>query len=115
MSKFPNKRIILVINMVEGTKIIAEIIISAVGVGVSVSKYVKAAVKKIDEYHGIRVLHHPMGTVIEADTIDQIFEVSKLAHEEIFRIGGKRVVTQIRIDDRRDKPREMEDKVKALE
>ena len=97
------------------TKIIAEIIVSAVGEGVSVSKFVKHAVKKIDSYPGIRVLHHPMGTVIEADTLDQVLEVARLAHEAIFEIGGKRVVTQLRIDDRRDKPRVMEDKVKALQ
>jgi len=98
----------------DDTKVIAELIISAVGMGVSVSKYVKAAVKKIDEFPGIRVLHHPMGTVIEADTVEQVLEVTRIAHEEIFKIGGNRVVTQLRIDDRRDKPRRMEDKVNAL-
>jgi len=98
----------------DDTKVIAELIISAVGMGVSVSKYVKAAVKKIDEFPGIRVLHHPMGTVIEADTVEQVLEVTRIAHEEIFKIGGSRVVTQLRIDDRRDKSRRMEDKVNAL-
>ncbi len=96
-------------------KIICEIICSAVGVGVSVSKYVKHAVRAIENYPGIRVMHHPMGTVFEADTMDQVMEVTKLAHEAIFDAGVQRVVTQIRIDDRRDKPRTMEDKVKAIE
>lgn len=96
-------------------KIIVEIICSPVGVGISVSKYVKAAVKAIEAYPGIRVMHHPMGTVFEADTMDQVLEVTKLAHEAIFEAGVQRVVTQVRIDDRRDKERTMEDKVKALE
>lgn len=96
------------------TKIICEIICSAVGMGTSVSKYVRHAIKAIEGYPGIRVMHHPMGTVFEADTMDQVMEVTKLAHEAIFTAGVERVVTQLRIDDRRDKNRSMEDKVKAI-
>ena len=95
-------------------KIVAELICSAVGVGVSVSSYIKIAVKAIESYPGIRVLHNPMGTVFELDTIDQVLEVTKLAHEALFDAGLERVVTQLRIDDRRDKPRSMEDKVLAI-
>ncbi len=95
-------------------KVIAEIVTSPVGEGVSLSKFVKEAIKEIDNYPGIRVLHHPMGTVIEADSVDQVMEVTKLAHEAIFRAGAKRVVTTLKIDDRRDKDRRMEDKVNAV-
>lgn len=95
-------------------KIIAEIICSPVGEGESVSKQVKSAVQAIHGYEGIRVMTHPMGTVFECDTIDQALEVTKIAHEAIFRDGAARVVTQLRIDDRRDKPRKMEDKVDAV-
>ena len=96
------------------TKIIAEISTFPVGVGTSLSKYVKQAVKVIDEFSGIRVVHHPMGTVIEANDLDTILEVVKLAHFAIVDTGAERILTQIRIDDRRDKPREMEDKIKAI-
>ena len=96
-------------------KVIAELVTSPVGEGTSLSKFVKEAIRKIDSFEGIRVLHHPMGTVIEADTIDQILEVTKLAHEAIFEAGARRVVTTLKIDDRRDKERKMEDKVKAIE
>ncbi|MHA2091700.1 MAG: MTH1187 family thiamine-binding protein [Candidatus Kariarchaeaceae archaeon] len=101
--------------MMEGTpKIIAELICSPVGVGVSVSEYVKEAVKAIENYPNIRFMHHPMGTVFEADTLDQVFEVTKIAHEAILSKGVKRVVTQLRIDDRKDKSRRMEDKTRAI-
>ncbi|MFX0013082.1 MAG: MTH1187 family thiamine-binding protein [Promethearchaeota archaeon] len=96
------------------TKIIAEITTYPIGEGSSLSKFVKEAVKEINNYKGIRVIHHPMGTVIETDSLDQVFDVTKLAHEAILRTGAKRVVTQLRIDDRRDKPRKMEDKVAAI-
>ncbi len=95
-------------------KVIAELVTSPVGEGTSLSKFVKEAIREIDSFEGIRVLHHPMGTVIEADTIDQILEVTKLAHEAIFKAGAKRVVTTLKIDDRRDKDRKMEDKVRAI-
>jgi uncharacterized protein (TIGR00106 family) len=95
-------------------KIIAELSTYPVGIGTSLSKYVKEAVKIIDEFPDIRVFHHPMGTVIEANEIEQIFEVTRLAHEAILSTGAQRVITQLKIDDRRDKDRKMEDKVAAV-
>ena len=96
------------------TKIIAELSTFPVGEGTSLSKFVKKAVQEIDQYSGIRVVHHPMGTVIEADTIDQVLEITKLAHEAIFKAGAQRVLTYLKIDDRKDKVRKMEDKVAAI-
>ncbi|MHA1770372.1 MAG: MTH1187 family thiamine-binding protein [Candidatus Thorarchaeota archaeon] len=95
-------------------KIIAELVIAPFGVGTSLSDYVRASVKVIDEFPGIRVQHTPMSSIVEADSIDQILEVTKAAHEAMFRAGAQRVSTLLRIDDRRDKPRTMEDKVRAI-
>jgi uncharacterized protein (TIGR00106 family) len=55
-----------------------------------------------------------MGTVIEADNLIQVFDVARLAHEAILNTGASRIVTQLRVDDRRDKERKMEDKVAAI-
>jgi uncharacterized protein (TIGR00106 family) len=96
------------------TKIIAEITTYPVGEGTSLSKFVKEAAREIDTYEGIRVLHHPMGTVIESDSLDVVLDVTKRAHEAILKTGALRIVTQLRIDDRRDKSRKMEDKVAAI-
>ncbi|MHA2246572.1 MAG: MTH1187 family thiamine-binding protein [Candidatus Hodarchaeales archaeon] len=96
------------------TKIIAEIVTFPVGEGTSLSKFVKEAAKEIDNFEGIRVIHHPMGTVIEAESLDQIFDVTKRAHEAILKTGASRVLTHLRIDDRKDKSRRMEDKVVAI-
>ncbi|MHA1968054.1 MAG: MTH1187 family thiamine-binding protein [Candidatus Hodarchaeales archaeon] len=97
-----------------GTKIIAELSTFPVGEGTSLSKFVKKAVQEIENYQGVRIEHHPMGTVIEADNIDQILEITKLAHEAIFSAGAQRVLTQLKIDDRKDKNRKMEDKLTAI-
>jgi uncharacterized protein (TIGR00106 family) len=96
------------------TKVIAEISTYPVGEGTSLSKFVKKAVKEIDDYPNIRVVHHPMGTVVEADNIDTVLEVTRRAHNAIVKTGASRIITQLKIDDRRDKPRKMEDKVAAI-
>ena len=94
--------------------IICEIICSPVGELTSVSEYVKAAIDAIREFKEVEVMTHPMGTVYEVDNLDKAFEIARSAHEAILMKGAKRVVTQLRIDDRRDKERTMNDKVKAV-
>ena len=101
-------------NESKTTKIIAELVVAPFGVGTSLSKYVKESVKVIDRFPGIRVQHTPMSSIIEADSLDQILEVTRNAHERMFKAGAQRVSTLLRIDDRRDKPRTMEDKTKAI-
>jgi uncharacterized protein (TIGR00106 family) len=98
----------------KSTKVIAELVIAPFGVGTSLSSYVKESVKEIDSFPEIRVQHTPMSSIIEADSVDQILEVTKAAHERMFDAGAERVSTLLRIDDRRDKGREMEDKVDAI-
>jgi uncharacterized protein (TIGR00106 family) len=98
----------------KSTKIVAELVIAPFKMGISLSKYVRQSVKVIDQYPGIRVQHTPMSSIIEADNIDQILDVTKDAHEKMFEAGAQRVSTLLRIDDRRDKPRRMEDKTKAI-
>ncbi len=55
-----------------------------------------------------------MNTLIEGDLKD-LFEVVQAIHELPFDKGLSRVCTNIRIDDRRDKSRNMNEKVKAVE
>ena len=93
--------------------IIAQLITFPIGEGTSLSKYVKEAVKAlIDE--GVKVTPGAMSTVIEAKTLDEIFKAAKIAHEAILKMGAKRVVTTISIDDRKDKEATAEGKLKAI-
>ena len=50
----------------------------------------------------------------EADSLDTILEAVKATHEALFAKGVLRVESILRIDDRRDKPRTMKDKVDAV-
>ncbi len=90
----------------------AEITIVPVGSGTSVSKFVAKAVE-IPKRRGLKYKVTPTSTVIEGE-LDELFEVLKEMHEAPFKEGVKRVVTVIKIDDRRDKPIDMEYKIKAV-
>lgn len=54
-----------------------------------------------------------MNTLIEGELAD-LFEVIQAIHELPFNKGLDRVCTNIRIDDRRDKQRKMNDKLDSV-
>jgi uncharacterized protein (TIGR00106 family) len=56
----------------------------------------------------------PMATVMEAARLSEILRAVEAAHESLFREGAKRVDFTLRVDDRKDKERCMEDKVTAV-
>ncbi|MGQ9708007.1 MAG: MTH1187 family thiamine-binding protein [bacterium] len=86
--------------------------ISVVPVGTnstSVSQFVRAALNVIKK-SGLNYELNPMGTCIEGDW-DQIFATIKEIHETLVRLGCARLITTIKIDDRRDKAQRMQEKV----
>ena len=94
--------------------ITAELEIVALGTGeTGMSKHISEAVKAI-EGTGIKYQLTPMGTVLEANSIDEIFGTVKAAHEALVKKGIKRIVTHITIDDRRDRPKGMVEKMEAV-
>ncbi|UUY78285.1 MTH1187 family thiamine-binding protein [Staphylococcus saprophyticus] len=83
----------------------------------SVSKYIAEIQTKLKEYKNQGKIDYqltPMNTLIEGDLKD-LFEVVQAIHELPFDKGLDRVCTNIRIDDRRDKSRKMNDKLKSVE
>jgi uncharacterized protein (TIGR00106 family) len=76
---------------------------------------VAAAVNTFKNTKGLDFEVTPMGTVLAANNLDTIFEAVRQAHEVVMAKGVKRVVSTLRIDDRRDKARTMDDKVKSVE
>ncbi len=91
----------------------AEITIVPVGVGASVSDYVAEALKIIERSR-LKYRITPTSTIIEGG-LDDLFKIMKEMHESPFKKGAPRVVTVIKIDDRRDKSITMEYKVKIVE
>jgi len=80
----------------------------------SVSKYVVEAVKTLKKYGNLRFQVTPMDTIIEGNDLGKILEAILEAHEAVFKAGAQRVITSIKIDDRRDKKETMDYKVKAV-
>ncbi|MCL6634644.1 MAG: MTH1187 family thiamine-binding protein [Peptococcaceae bacterium] len=80
----------------------------------SLSEYVAGCVKVLREAGGITYQLTPMATVIEGE-LERVLEVVRRMHEQPFVRGAGRVVTTIRIDDRRDRELTMAGKVAAVE
>ena len=91
----------------------AEFNIIPLGTGVSVSKFLIPALRELEK-RKVKYEITPMCTIFEARNMDETLNIVGAAHEAIFEADVKRVVTTIRIDDRRDKEGSMEEKVKAL-
>jgi uncharacterized protein (TIGR00106 family) len=79
----------------------------------AVSQYVARAVKVLGQEKDIRYEMTAMGTIIEGD-LDRILAVVKKMHEGTFGDGVDRVITTVKIDERRDKAQSMKDKVDSL-
>ena len=94
--------------------VVVELSVVPLGSGESVSRFVAEAVKEL-ERNGVKYQVTPMCTIFEASTIGEAFKIVEAAHEAVFKAGALRVITSVKVDDRRDKPRaSMEEKVKAL-
>lgn len=93
--------------------VIIELNITPIGKGTSISKFLTPALKKMDSL-GVKYSVTPMCTIFETKTVEKAFNIVKVVHESVFRKGVKRVLTNIKIDDRRDIERTMGEKVKSL-
>ncbi|HEY93101.1 MAG TPA: MTH1187 family thiamine-binding protein [Dehalococcoidia bacterium] len=79
----------------------------------SVSQYIAQAVKVIEGEKDIKYELTTMGTIIEGD-LEQVLTLVRKMHEAVFNAGIMRVVTTIKIDDRRDKPSSISSKMESL-
>ncbi|WP_323708922.1 MTH1187 family thiamine-binding protein [Mammaliicoccus sciuri] len=96
---------------------IVDVVVIPVGTeGPSVSEYI-ADIQIILEKHKkadtIDYQLTPMNTLIEGNLKD-LLEIIQEIHESPFNKGLDRVCTNIRIDDRRDKSRKMNDKLDSV-
>ncbi|MGB9936560.1 MAG: MTH1187 family thiamine-binding protein [Methanobacterium sp.] len=95
--------------------ITAELTVIPIGTGnTSISEYVAAAVSILEE-KGIKYEINGVGTLIETDDSQKLFDAVKAVHEAVFNEGAKRVSTHLKIDDRRDSEKTMQQKVESVE
>lgn len=92
--------------------ILVEFSIVPLGKGVSVSPAV-ARVLRIVAESGISYKANPMGTVLEGEW-DRVMGIIKECHQEVMK-DADRVVTSIKIDDRKGKGERIEKKLESVE
>ena len=97
------------------TLIQAEISIYPIGTSnTSASFYIAKGIESIQNMEGIRYEINSMGTVLESENIDKIYEASKSIMEIVHNLGVQRVEVILKIDSRRDKNKKMEEKIESI-
>ncbi|MEE8364376.1 MAG: MTH1187 family thiamine-binding protein [Gammaproteobacteria bacterium] len=93
-------------------KVLADVCVVPMGVGVSVSKYV-AECEKIFAAAGLSHQLHAYGTNVEGDW-DEVMGAIKKCHEVIHDMGAPRIGTTIRLGTRTDREQSMQDKIDSV-
>ena len=94
-------------------KVLVDLCVVPLGVGVSVSSYV-AACEKILAEAGLKTALHAYGTNIEGEW-DAVFAAIKRCHEVVHQMGAPRITTTIKMGTRIDREQTMEDKINSVQ
>ncbi len=93
-------------------KVIIDLCVVPVGVGVSVSRHV-AACQQVLEDAGLSYNMHAYGTNIEGEW-DGVFAAVKRCHEVVHQMGAPRISTSIKVGTRIDREQTMDEKIKSV-
>ena len=94
-------------------KVLIDLCIVPLGVGVSLSPYIAACQKVLTEA-GLKTALHSYGTNIEGEW-DDVFAAVKRCHEVVHEMGAPRVTATIKVGTRTDRVQTMEDKVRSVQ
>jgi uncharacterized protein (TIGR00106 family) len=94
-------------------KVIADVCVVPVGVGVSLSSYV-AACERVLREAGLEVRLHAYGTNVEGEW-DAVFAAIRRCHEVVHSMGVPRLSTTIKVGTRTDRSQTMDEKVRSVE
>ncbi|MGJ8513457.1 MTH1187 family thiamine-binding protein [Carnimonas bestiolae] len=93
-------------------KVIIDICVIPMGVGLSVSPYV-AACQRVIEEAGLSHRMHAYGTNVEGDW-DEVFAAVKRCHEVVHEMGAPRINTTLKVGTRTDRAQSMQDKIDSV-
>ncbi len=93
-------------------KVLIDLCIVPIGVGVSLSTYIAACEKVLTEA-GLKTSLHSYGTNIEGGW-DDVFAAVKRCHEVVHEMGAPRITTTIKLGTRTDRDQSMEDKLRSV-
>jgi uncharacterized protein (TIGR00106 family) len=94
-------------------KVIADLCVVPLGVGVSLGSYI-AACEKILVKAGLKIQLHGNGTDIEGEW-DQVMQAVKECHEKLHEMGVPRITSTLHIGTRTDREQTLEDKIRSVE
>jgi uncharacterized protein (TIGR00106 family) len=94
-------------------KVLLDLCIVPVGVGVSLSKYVAACVTVLKDA-GLETNLHGYGTNVQGEW-DDVFAAVKRCHEVVHQMGAVRISTTIRCGTRVDRSESFRDKIGSVE
>ena len=94
-------------------KVLIDLCIVPIGVGVSLSPYIAACQKVLSEA-GLSMALHSYGTDIEGEW-DEVFAAVKRCHEVVHDMGEPRISTTIKLGTRTDRVQTMEDKLRSVQ
>jgi uncharacterized protein (TIGR00106 family) len=94
-------------------KVIADLCLVPLGVGVSLGKYV-AECERILTGAGLKTKLHAYGTNIEGEW-DDVVAAIKECHRALHAMGVPRINSSIRLGTRIDREQTMEDKIRSVE
>ncbi|MGE5816362.1 MAG: MTH1187 family thiamine-binding protein [Acidobacteriota bacterium] len=93
-------------------KVLVDVSIVPIGVGVSLSSYVAACERVLQEAR-LRPQLHAYGTNVEGEW-DEVFAAVKRCHEVLHEMGAPRVSTNMRVGTRIDRDQTLQDKVDSV-
>ena len=93
-------------------KVMIDLCVVPIGVGVSVSEYIAACERILDEA-GLRHQMHAYGTNVEGEW-DEVFAAVKRCHEVVHKMGAPRISTSLKIGTRSDRAQSMQDKIDSV-
>jgi uncharacterized protein (TIGR00106 family) len=94
-------------------KVIADLCVVPIGVGVSLGSYI-AACEKILMKAGLKIKLHGYGTNIEGEW-DQVMQAIKECHQTLHEMGAPRISSTLRFGTRVDREQTLEDKIRSVE
>lgn len=94
-------------------KVLVDLCIVPIGVGVSLSGYVAACERVLAEA-GLKTSLHAYGTNIEGEW-DEVFAAIRRCHEVVHAMGAPRITTTVKLGTRTDRDQTMEEKVRSVE
>ncbi|NCF10372.1 MAG: MTH1187 family thiamine-binding protein [Gammaproteobacteria bacterium] len=93
-------------------RVMIDLCVVPIGVGVSVSDYVAACERVLDEA-GLEHTLHAYGTNVEGEW-DAVFAAVRRCHETVHDMGAPRVFTTLKVGTRTDRAQSMQDKLDSV-